>query len=508
MKTFEIINDLEKKHKSITVNFNGQSKKLRLYKDFENGFLINHYHNRLLFNYNSDLSDIKIATHNNDLFIIKAKYKDYSTLTINNFYSESFTKEESSQFRLLIPVKSKIFIDHFIQQNISQDIVIEYINLNISLYQHETEPDKSAFLIFESLSAVSLNTFEKYCFSIIISLNYIIGNICFNEGYFFSYNINDFETPKSLFYSKLISGSHSIFSPLGNVNLFSPIRKFTSESQPMSSAVFSKLCQWSNDSSHFSSVLQLIIEARSASLAIMPSGFFVALEGITTLINTSSISESKNQVEAKQYILGNFIENLEIEMNKYNEKAKVNFKDIIEEEKQRARIVKKLLRQCKNMANSTIIDFNEIVNNEKSIKDKIVKKYIKYLEVLIEKETQKLGDFKTVIEEFKVSEKINNLLRKPKNRDVFTNIFSELDIILSEYDEKSLDKRNYFLHGNISLTAKTDKEIDNNNILLYAMNVYTLLNALILKSIGYDGKILDWHKIFLKLEEDYTRNIN
>lgn len=90
-----------------------------------------------------------------------------------------------------------------------------------------------------------------------------------------------------------------------------------------------------------------------------------------------------------------------------------------------------------------------------------------------------------------------NELNRPSNADKLKAPFTVLDITLTPQEEEAIMYRNDFLHGNINLkpgkkSAKKTYEMDSYEI---ALRIYTLINAIILKKIGYSGYLLNYAKI-------------
>ena len=119
----------------------------------------------------------------------------------------------------------------------------------------------------------------------------------------------------------------------------------------------------------------------------------------------------------------------------------------------------------------------------------------------------------------KIKRRINEI-NKPIVKEHLTNNeklslpFEQLGIKLSMDDISAIEHRNDLLHGNILLISEELKsEKDINNYMGYISGrLYTLISALILKSIGYDGYIINHSKFFedfcgIKTNEDYYRII-
>ena len=94
--------------------------------------------------------------------------------------------------------------------------------------------------------------------------------------------------------------------------------------------------------------------------------------------------------------------------------------------------------------------------------------------------------------------KITNLDQLP-NQTVLMKPFEIFNIPISKADEECIGRRNTFLHGKISLGLyeKGEDKKAGEEMLYHAMKTYTLVSALILKYIGFEGFIINhakWHE--------------
>ncbi|HEV7332711.1 MAG TPA: hypothetical protein VGN63_16855 [Flavisolibacter sp.] len=93
-------------------------------------------------------------------------------------------------------------------------------------------------------------------------------------------------------------------------------------------------------------------------------------------------------------------------------------------------------------------------------------------------------------------------LNAPTNAEKLKAPFRLLEISLSKIDEETIDYRNDFLHGNINLKPRKGKKSYNLSSFEIGLRLLTLLNAVILKKIGYNGFILN----HVKLQEGTITN--
>jgi len=103
-------------------------------------------------------------------------------------------------------------------------------------------------------------------------------------------------------------------------------------------------------------------------------------------------------------------------------------------------------------------------------------------------------------------------LNAPTNSEKLKAPFKILNIPLSEIDQETIDYRNDFLHGNINLKPRKGKKSYSMSAFEIALRLLTLLNAVILKKVGYDSFILNHVKlqeggIIKHISEPYYREL-
>lgn len=129
------------------------------------------------------------------------------------------------------------------------------------------------------------------------------------------------------------------------------------------------------------------------------------------------------------------------------------------------------------------------------------KKLVKDIKAVLESYSGPISpDGRTIL-----TKKIDGL-NQATNTDKLTKPFAILKIKLNADDKKAISHRNDFLHGRITLTG--DQSVDSLNMEIYsiALRLYTLVSMLILKSVGYDSKVINYPKLnesmFIKKNEE------
>ena len=117
---------------------------------------------------------------------------------------------------------------------------------------------------------------------------------------------------------------------------------------------------------------------------------------------------------------------------------------------------------------------------------------------------------------------VNTLKIRIENINQITNLeslkkpFSILGITLLDEDLKVIKSRNDFLHGRVpdfkKQGANRSIELKDYDLYYASVRLYTLLNVLIFKMIGFDNYVLNFPKIYekytkLKVKENYYRKV-
>jgi hypothetical protein len=368
--------------------------------------------------------------------------------SVSEFMTDGFDSKDSYYYRLFIPLKKKIdfhfYIEHIGFKTKSYVSIsctrITYKLLNIDLYIHHEKEADFYYLILDASQSLGLELFQDYCFSTLVSFGFITGKLPQDEGYFFAYEKPDLKTPTHIHYTEFRQSLMSMYSPIySNSHGYIRDKKLAKQVYPtlrnLKTNEFSKLCQWAFDSVEFSSILLLIIESSTSSLLVMPSGYSIALEGLTNLIvgqNEEKLAPIKNKSSAK--------------------KIRDQLKEVIDLNKG------DISHDGISILKNKIDNINQLTNQSKLIKP-----------------------------------------------------FELLKFKLSPEDLIAIEHRNDFLHGRITL-FEGDLDKSNLQIFYVSTRLYTLLSVLILKSIGYDNKIVNYPKIneayFKKtIEEDHFRQV-
>jgi hypothetical protein len=93
-------------------------------------------------------------------------------------------------------------------------------------------------------------------------------------------------------------------------------------------------------------------------------------------------------------------------------------------------------------------------------------------------------------------------LNSPTNQDKLVKTFALFGIELSDSDIKAIKERNAYLHGRSPLSRELDFELTQ-----ISLRLHTLIVALLLKSVGYSGPIVNLDNNAYLIDEDKTKEI-
>lgn len=137
---------------------------------------------------------------------------------------------------------------------------------------------------------------------------------------------------------------------------------------------------------------------------------------------------------------------------------------------------------------------------------KISSVVLKELRTVINSHKDEIGDLTD-----KLINKINQINQIP-NKVKLTKPFEILGFKLNKNDENVIERRNDLLHGRLSLEYGAENDMADRELYLIATKLYTLINVLILKQVGFDNYIVNWpvhnkHVHKKKLSEEVFRKI-
>ncbi len=394
--------------------------------------------------------------HINKLFLSNATSTGTMRGSSGIVSSKGFSKRRKAYYRLLIPVKEShnfhFYIEPTIYRNdygISSIVHVEAIIGN-DLMEAYYFDDKNGnhFFGIETISKLSYEEFADKAFAIKNAVGFLTGRTHGNYGYFFSYNKKDMKCHNDFQFSTFRDSMLTMYTP-SNSNPYSYIRK--------ASATAEKLYK--------SKVLRALSFDEFSRLCekLHTSGEFTSIIMLMMECGTASLLFRPGGYAIALESLSDLILGAE----------KLNLAPIR---------TKKTSQDFRKALNKVIDDFSDRIDEDGIV---VLRRKI---------------------------EQINQTTNKARLKAPF----EKLGIELLPADLEVLETRNDFLHGRIpdflKLGLNREDTIKNNDMYYASIRLYTLLNMLILKWIGYDNYVLNYPKIHekychMKLKEPYYRKV-
>ncbi|KAF2509505.1 hypothetical protein EYY60_14105 [Flavobacterium zhairuonense] len=362
--------------------------------------------------------------------------------SIKQLYSEGFSRSKKQYFKLVIPYSNSLNM-HFQIESIlfSNDSgTNSSLGTKIKLDNEEIfilidkDKFKNSCVIIESTKKQTFDEFNNKTFSIRTALGYVTGYFPGNKGYFFSYSNQKREKFGGFYFSTLREDIKTIMNPI-NTNAYARLYERPKQAEK-----------------YYKSGILKKLEIKSFSILcnklLNDDNFLATILLIIESTDASLIFRPGGYSIALETLSDIIIG---------NEKVKI------------APISSK--KDFKELRNELIEVLNKHSNKE-SFED------VNTLKVRIENLNQ-----------------ITNLesLKKP---------FSILNINLLDEDIKVIKSRNDFLHGRVpdfkNAGENRSIELKDYDLFYASVRLYTLLNVLIFKMIGFDNYVLNYPKIYEK----------
>ena len=376
--------------------------------------------------------------------------------SVSQLHSEGFSKSTKQYFKLVIPFSDSLMI-HYQIENIlylndrgTSSVLATKINLNDEeiFILEDKDEFKNRCIIIESKKKQTYEEFSNKTFSIRVALGYVTGYFPGNRGYFFSYSNSKMEKWKNFYFSTLRDDLKTLMNPI-NINPHAWLHGYQKQAEKLYKLkVYKKL------------------EIKSFSILcnklLLDDNFLATILLIIESTKASLIFRPGGYSIALETLSDIIIGNEKEKIAPIN--SKKDFKEL------KAELFEILY---KHSIKESFIDINT-------------------LKVRLDNLNQ-----------------ITNLesLKRP---------FSILNIELLDEDIKVIRSRNDFLHGRVPdfNNAGVNRSIDSKDYdLFYAsVRLYTLLNLLIFKMIGFDSYLLNFPKIYerntkFKVKEDFYRKV-
>ncbi|MCG7500372.1 hypothetical protein MHM83_00655 [Tenacibaculum sp. Mcav3-52] len=384
---------------------------------------------------------------------------DYSGFT-NLIYTKGFKNDKRKYFKFIIPLKKRIDFHYQLERlNFKSEYVswsrnASSINLedeDIYILQEKVKlkGEDYYYLIIESNKKQLFSEFNKKVFSVRVALGYITGDFRGNKAYVFSYRNKKRNKIVGVLYQTLRKDMKSFYQPV-NSNPYAWLHSV--QNRKKAKSIYNKHELRTLTQTEFSSLFKVCFN-NDRFLGIL-------LLMIETGKNSLLISPITYFVALEQ--------------------------------------------------------FSGIVIKDKPIPPIKDKKDFKYLKTGLQNVVIKYENTRIKKDDdlSPIKNRIDNL-NQGTNNDKLKSCFNKLNINLLSSDREVIKARNIFLHGDIpNYRKKKNRSINDKDLDMYytSIRIYTLLNMLILKYVGYDNYVINFPKIYEKntgyvVNEDYYRKV-
>lgn len=407
---------------------------------------------------NLDKEEFEISSYKINILssqIISTDGPNKAVYSVDKFHSNSFHKDRELKYKLIIPCnkKNKIhYNDYFslmdfmisINGTLFSGIKFKINNFNFQMYHQDDN------FVVETTDIIFFEDFDKYCRLALASFGFITGSVCMDKGYYFGYK--DEKITQFLFDSSFYNTYKTQYN-LITTNAYEYYQNID--------------LNHTFDENEFQSDER--IEDLNKQLKPIEKNVFETL--INKMINNTKFSEVVFSIISINNLKG------------FSSFLQAGLYTIVLE------MITSLIENTKSPIQESILKDN-YKETRKELADKLHKVAKDFFE---ENEIEYEGS---------IVEKRLNGVYNPINTDKLTEAYEILEIPLNEKDKKNIRLRNKFLHGSIPFKDK-DLILLSKKLFHINLELNYLVNALVLKDIGYDGVLKNLGKIYL----DYS-NLN
>lgn len=376
--------------------------------------------------------------------------------SVFRIHSDGFSKSKKQYWKFVIPILEEVNIFFTIENiafstdRVDCSILGTKVKLNgQDVYIiHEKDEEKNEYLIIESRTKQSYKDFFDLAFAIRVALGYVTGSFVGNKGYFFSYSNKKMDKYHHFYFTSLREGIQTLMYPI-NTNPYAWVRGGKKYAERFySEKILRPLSIF--EFSNLCNKLNNDDDFIATLLLIIESG------------NASLIFRPSGYSIALEALSDIIIGNSKLKLAPINSK-----------------------KDCKKFRQ----ELNDVLSKYSNLKS--------------------FRDVKTLKGRI---EHINQMT----NSERLKAPFDILKIDLLEEDLKVISARNDFLHGRVpdfkGLGNQRSIELKDNDLFYATVRLYTLLNLLIFKMIGFDNYVLNFSKIYekdttYKLREGYYRKV-
>lgn len=375
-----------------------------------------------------------------------------SKFTINKFSSLDFSEDDKLFYRLVISnvdiknIRYEFYFNNLIHINNRYFEGIEFTMYKYT-FQIYTLDD---FFIIESLDKIDYKQFDKYARGILGAFGFITGFVPMDYGYYFTYDKYNENSKTFLYASDFLDTYKSNYSivDLNAQNYY--------QHQDLDLSFEDRIFKDDSRIEELKALLKPITKDIFENLCTKIIDNEQFSEIIYGLLSVNNANLNKVTLVLKGGLYSIILEMLTSLITNENKDKLYTITD------------KKMRKEFKNKLNNLAENF--FISHD-------------------------LGDYNKSY----IKAKISNI-NAQTNADKLKAPFQILSIELNENEEQIIKYRNDFLHGR---NPYENKELEEQfkNLLYITLELNFLVNALILKYIGYDGVVKNLSKIYLDYKE-------
>jgi hypothetical protein len=254
-------------------------------------------------------------------FVARSYYRKHTSFSTKTGFKHTIYIYEFSEVqrgrkyhRMMIPLKKKYYWHHVLSDSLrsysADDNYIRRSLLTVTvgknsfhIYTWENKDEKAHFLCIDGVNKATRNIFENICWSILVTVGYMTGNLIQDEAFVFSYDDKNMEDKFFSAYTVKRDSIKAIYKPIdSNPYGWETINQkmgdfYYSRLIQMNSAQLSALCELVHHDKDIKAIILLIQESMSRSLMIMPAGLSIAIEGLASYFQKYFDSASIPMVE-------------------------------------------------------------------------------------------------------------------------------------------------------------------------------------------------------------------
>jgi len=288
--------------------------------------------------------------HGEDIYFIKAKSVLGISMTLNvpsllqfklTHFQQGLTEDfDNKCLRLIIPVSSKPSFtalsnkrlktgNHYLPSGlVDLNVDNEYFQLYRSVH------DEGNYLIIESKEPISLDKFKKASSSVITAYALISGNLHLGE-YFYHVVEENFNAKQRIIYQKNEPSAITDVTLLNHIDFKNHLENTTNSKVlhhhcvPMTTAVFSSICQKVHDNQVYARCCRFIIDGHQSKQVLLKGGIYsIGIETIAGILYEEN-AERINPIADKR-LAKNVISKVREAISEYDSFISEYGKDILE----------------------------------------------------------------------------------------------------------------------------------------------------------------------------------